>query len=116
MWFGYRNRSVDLCWGTKTAEYCVGWGGWGQMAFVINEHQHPYTGLKGSSDLGFYWNTDELEHNDGAQLLAPHIYRDTDRFGIFVANWVIVALYTGLWLAALVIWHRRKHRMTNLHS
>ena len=86
------------------------------MAFVINEHHRPYTGLEGSPELGFYWNIDELEHEDGGQLLAPPIYRDTDRFGIFVANWVVVALYTGLWLAALVIWQLRKHRMMSLHS
>lgn len=84
------------------------------MSFVINEH--PYIGLEGSPELGFHWRIEELEPDDGVQLLAPPIARDTDRIGIFVANWIIVAVYTVIWIVALVIWQRRKHRMMSLLS
>ena len=116
IWLGFQSRSVDLCWGTKKAEYCAGWGGWGQMAIVINERRQPYIGLEGSPDLGFSWYIEELDPDDGPELIAPALFLDTDRFGIFVANWLVVGLYTALWLSGLGIWQRRKRRLAKLHS
>ncbi len=85
------------------------------MAVVINEHRQPYIGLEGSPDLGFYSNIQEREPDDGVQLLAPALYLDTDRFGIFVANWLVVAIYSALWLSGLVVWQRRKRRLWGLY-
>lgn len=108
-WLGFARKSVDLCWGTRTATYCLGWGGWGEIGFVINKH--IYIGLDGSPELGFYSIIEHLEVDDEPQLFAPALYLDDDRFGIFVANWLIVSIYTVLWLGGLAFWLRRKGRL-----
>ncbi len=108
-WLGFQRRTIDISWNTRSAEYCVGWGGWGQMAFVINEREY-YTGLSGGPDLGFSMQIDPIDPDEQPLILAPILYLDHDRVGIFVGHWFVVLLYTIFWLTITGYWLLRKKR------
>ena len=102
-WLGYRNRTVDFCWGTKKAQYCFGWGGWGEIGFCINKHAF-YTGLEGSPALGFHSFFETLEQEDNPSLFAPALSLDKDRFGFSVASWLILLAYIISSIALSFFW------------
>lgn len=114
IWFGFHKRSIDLCLGTRNAEYCFGWGGWGQIAFTVNRREN-YTGLDGSPELGFYAERYSLTPEDDPELFGPAVYLEVDRPGIFFANWLVVLVYTTIWLAGVAHSHRRKLHFGNIH-
>ena len=115
MWFGFRARSVDICWGTKNAQYCIGWGGWGEIGFCINQHT-VYTGLEGSPDLGFHTYYTPVDALDEPKLLGRVIQIDQDRVGFSIANWLVVLLYTAAWLSLLYCWRRAKRVQARNHQ
>ncbi len=111
-WWAYLRTAHSISCGTEKAEYCLGWGD-SDVAFVINRRE-SYTGLEGSPELGFYTRQEPLGPEDETILFKPALYLDSDRFGIFVGQWVVVVVYTVLWLGGVALWQRRKFRIERL--
>ena len=108
-WWAYLRTALSISWGTKKAEYCFGWGD-SDVAFVVNRREF-HTGLEGSPELGFHTREEPLGPEDETIIFKPAFYLESDRFGIFVGQWVIAVLYTVLWLGGVALWQRRKFRM-----
>ena len=107
IWFGNLGKATAVCWGNHAAEYCLGWEQ-GVIAFIINKGGPP--------NVGFYGYHHDLPSDWEIQIFAPALWLDDDRVGIYIGDWVLVSAYLIIWIAALVLWQRRKHRFTSFSS
>lgn len=56
-----------------------------------------FFGLLGSPNLGFHIVEEPLEPEDEVLIFARAFYLDRGRTGIFVAHWVLFAVFLPLW-------------------
>lgn len=120
MWGGYLRTYVDGWWDTPDAQYSFGWG-CGVAGLCIQEH--TWKTFDAGRGAGFHYQFEKLEPDEQTDVF-PRAFRLEDdvslpgfleqkRYGFEVSLWFILLIYMAAWLGALVLWQRRKLRLSS---
>lgn len=113
VWGAYLRKPVSACWGTQYAQYCLGWGD-GLFEYIAIRYKYSAV-LTDGREQGFFLIDEPFYPEDETIVFASPfgVVQDSDGdskvSGFSVGHWVIVALYTLVWISGLAWWQRRKY-------
>lgn len=118
MWFGAPRISLHGAWHTSRTTYGVSLDS-GSLYSSYIRFDHPgYEDATSPPGLEFWTQDNRKNKNHPICLFDPAlvIMNEPKNGGLDLALWLILTVYTAVWLTTMVWWQRRKRRLMEAHA